>query len=320
MAVYTAIDDASLNAFLAAYDIGQAVGLEGITEGVENSNYLLDTTQGRFILTLYERRVEPADLPFFLGLMDHLAARGVPCPTPVHARDGAALRSLCGRPATVVSYLDGASPRRVQAGHCAALGKALAQLHLAGVGLPLARPNALSVSGWRPLFDACRPHADRVLAGLEAEIDRELAAIEREWPEDLPRGVIHADLFPDNVFFQGDRLTGIIDFYFACVDIIAYDLAICLNAWCFEPDGAFNITKARQMLAAYRAERAFTPRELAALPLLARGAALRFLLTRLFDWQHRVEGALVKPKDPLEYLNKLRFHRGVSGPGAYGLD
>jgi homoserine kinase type II len=320
MAVYTTIDEASLSAFLAAYEIGEAVALEGITEGVENSNYLLITARGRFILTLYERRVDPADLPFFLGLMDHLAAREVPCPTPVHARDGAALRSLCGRPAAVVSFLDGVSPRRVQAGHCAALGRALAQLHLAGVGFPMLRPNALSVSGWRPLFDACRAHADRVLVGLEAEIDRELAAIEREWPEDLPRGVIHADLFPDNVFFQGDRLTGIIDFYFACVDIIAYDLAICLNAWCFEPDGAFNITKARQMLAAYRAERPFTPRELDALPLLARGAALRFLLTRLFDWQNRVEGALVKPKDPLEYLDKLRFHRGVSGPGAYGLD
>jgi homoserine kinase type II len=320
MAVYTTIDDASLSAFLAAYEIGEAVSLEGITEGVENSNYLLLAARGRFILTLYERRVDPADLPFFLGLMDHLAARVVPCPTPVHARDGAVLRSLCGRPAAVVSFLDGVSPRRVQAGHCAALGRALAQLHLAGAGFPMVRPNALSVSGWRPLFDACRAPADRVLIGLEAEIDRELAAIERDWPQDLPRGVIHADLFPDNVFFQGERLTGIIDFYFACVDIIAYDLAICLNAWCFEPDGAFNITKARQMLAAYRAERPFTPRELDALPLLARGAALRFLLTRLFDWQNRVEGALVKPKDPLEYLDKLRFHRGVSGPGAYGLD
>jgi homoserine kinase type II len=320
MAVYTTIDDASLSAFLAAYEIGEAVSLEGITEGVENSNYLLLAARGRFILTLYERRVDPADLPFFLGLMEHLAARGVPCPTPVHARDGAVLRRLCGRPAAVVSFLDGVSPRRVQAGHCAALGRALAQLHLAGAGFPMVRPNALSVSGWRPLFDACRAHADRVLIGLEAEIDRELAAIEQDWPQDLPRGVIHADLFPDNVFFQGERLTGIIDFYFACVDIIAYDLAICLNAWCFEPDGAFNITKARQMLAAYRAVRAFTPRELDALPLLARGAALRFLLTRLFDWQNRVEGALVKPKDPLEYLDKLRFHRGVSGPGAYGLD
>jgi homoserine kinase type II len=320
MAVYTAIDDAALSAFLAAYDIGRALSLQGITEGVENSNYLLLTERGRFILTLYERRVDPSDLPFFLGLMDHLAAKGVPCPTPVHGRDGAALRRLCGRPAAVVSFLDGVSPRRVQAGHCAALGKALAQLHLAGAGFRMARPNALSVQGWRALFEGCRAGADEVLNGLEEEIDRELAALERAWPEDLPRGVIHADLFPDNVFFQGDRLTGIIDFYFACTDIIAYDLAICLNAWCFEPDGAFNITKARQMLAAYRAERAFTPRELAALPLLARGAALRFLLTRLFDWQNRVDGALVKPKDPLEYLDKLRFHRGVSGPGAYGLD
>jgi homoserine kinase type II len=320
MAVYTAIDDAALGAFLAAYDIGSAVSLQGITEGVENSNYLLVTERGRFILTLYERRVDPADLPFFLGLMDHLAAEGVPCPTPVHGRDGAALRSLCGRPAAVVSFLDGISPRRVQAIHCAAVGRALAQLHLAGAGFAMVRPNALSVPGWRSLFEGCRAGADHVLHGLEDEIERELAAIERAWPADLPRGVIHADLFPDNVFFQGDRLTGIIDFYFACVDIVAYDLAICLNAWCFEPDGAFNITKARQMLAAYRAVRAFTPRELDALPLLARGAALRFLLTRLFDWQNLVEGALVKPKDPLEYLDKLRFHRGVSGPGAYGLD
>jgi homoserine kinase type II len=320
MAVYTAIDDAALSAFLGDYDIGPALQLQGITEGVENSNYILLTERGRFILTLYEKRVVPTDLPFFLGLMDHLAAKGVPCPTPVHGRDGAALRTLCGRPAAVVSFLEGISPRRVHAAHCAALGKALAGMHLAGAGFVLVRPNTLSVAGWRPLFEACRAGADRVMDGLEAEIDRELAEIERAWPEDLPRGVIHADLFPDNVFFQGDRVSGIIDFYFACVDVIAYDLAICLNAWCFEPDGAFNITKARQMLAAYRAERAFTPRELAALPLLARGAALRFLLTRLFDWQNRVEGALVKPKDPLEYLDKLRFHRGVSGPGAYGLD
>jgi homoserine kinase type II len=320
MAVYTAIDEASLSAFLAAYDIGQAAKLQGIAEGVENSNYLLITERGRFILTLYEKRVEPADLPFFLGLMDHLAARGVPCPTPVHGRDGEALRSLCGRPAALVSFLEGASPRRVQAYHCAALGSALADLHLAGAGFQGSRPNTLSVSGWRPLFEACRAGANHVLGGLEEEIDRELIQIEQQWPDDLPSGVIHADLFPDNVFFQGGHLSGIIDFYFACVDIVAYDLAICLNAWCFEPDGAFNITKARQMLAAYRARRAFTPRELAALPLLARGAALRFLLTRLFDWQNQVEGALVKPKDPLEYLDRLRFHRGVASPGAYGLD
>jgi homoserine kinase type II len=320
MAVYTAIDRAALEAFLTAYELGPVTAFEAIAEGVENSNYRLATAEGRFILTLYEKRVDPADLPFFLGLMDHLAARGVPCPTPVHGRDGAALRRLCGKPAAIVSFLEGSSPRRIRTPHCGALGAALARLHVAGAGFPMTRPNALSLAGWRALFEACRGRADAVMAGLEAELEDELAELERTWPGDLPKGVIHADLFPDNVFFTGSEVTGIIDFYFACVDLFAYDLAICLNAWCFEPDGAFNITKARSLLAAYRALRPFTARELEALPILARGASLRFLLTRLFDWQHRVEGALVRPKDPLEYLHKLRFHRGLAGPGAYGLD
>jgi homoserine kinase type II len=320
MAVYTAIDEASLAAFLAAYDLAPLVALEGIAQGVENSNYRLVTADARYILTLYEKRVAPADLPFFLALMDHLAARGVACPTPIHGRDGQALRTLCGRPAALVSFLDGISPHRVQASHCGALGGALAKLHLAGADFTMVRPNDLSVASWRRLFEACREGADRVLPGLEDEVARELDDLERHWPSDLPAGVIHADLFPDNVFFRGAELSGIIDFYFACNDLIAYDLAVCLNAWCFEPDGAFNITKARQMLAAYRAVRPFTGAELGALPLLARGAALRFLLTRLFDWQNQVTGALVRPKDPLEYLGKLRFHRGLSGPGAYGLD
>jgi homoserine kinase type II len=319
MAVYTHVDQASLDAFLAAYELGRTLVLEAISEGVENSNFRLVTERGRYILTLYEKRVDPADLPFFLDLMDHLAARGVPCPTPIRARDGAALQRLCGRPAAIVSHLAGASVRRVEAAHCAALGQALARLHVAGADFCRVRPNTLSVTSWRGLFEACRG-ADQLLAGLGREIETELDALERAWPEDLPHGVIHADLFPDNVFFARHALTGMIDFYFACVDIVAYDVAICLNAWCFEPDGAFNITKARLMLKAYRGERPFTARELEALPLLARGAALRFLLTRLFDWQNRVEGALVAVKDPLEYLYKLRFHRGVSGPGAYGLD
>jgi homoserine kinase type II len=320
MAVYTAIDQAALAPFLAAYDLPPLVALEGIAQGVENSNYRLVTADGPFILTLYERRVAPDDLPFFLALMDHLAGKGVPCPTPVHGRDGRALRSLCGRPAALVSFLAGASPHRVRASHCSALGDALARLHLAGADFAMVRPNDLSVASWRRLFEACRADADELQPGLEAEIAGELEQLERHWPAGLPQGVIHADLFPDNVFFAGAAVSGIIDFYFACNDITAYDLAICLNAWCFEPDGAFNITKARQMLAAYRAVRPFTAAELAALPLLARGAALRFLLTRLFDWQNQVAGALVKPKDPLEYLGKLRFHRGLSGPGAYGLD
>ncbi|MEM7023204.1 MAG: homoserine kinase, partial [Pseudomonadota bacterium] len=301
MAVYTQVDSESLRAFLADYDLGRPVALEGIPEGIENSNYRLTTDRGRYILTLYEKRVDPSDLPFFLGLMNHLAARGVPCPTPIPCRGGDSLRSLCGRPAAIVSYLEGGSIRRVGVAHCAALGHALAELHLAGSDFTGSRPNTLSVASWRELFETCRDRADQLLVGLAREIEGELAALEGDWPSSLPVGVIHADLFPDNVFFEQQALTGIIDFYFACVDIVAYDLAICLNAWCFEPDGAFNITKARQMLAAYRANRPFADHELDALPLLARGAALRFLLTRLFDWQNQVEGALVAVKDPLEY-------------------
>ncbi len=320
MAVYTAIDDDSLDAFLGAYDVGEAVSVKGIAEGVENSNYLLMTESGRFILTLYEKRVDPADLPFFLGLMDHLAAKGVPCPTPIQGKDGQVLRTLCERPAAMISYLDGVWPKRIQPFHCAGLGAALAELHLAGADFTIRRANSLSLMGWGTLFERCAADADAVSPGLRGEIERELEHLSKAWPSGLPDGVIHADLFQDNVFFQKERLTGLIDFYFACNDLLAYDIAICLNAWCFEIDGAFNITKARQMLRAYRHVRPLSEGELEALPLLARGAALRFLLTRLYDWVNQVEGALVKPKDPLEFLEKLRFHRGVTGPGAYGLD
>ena len=320
MAVYTTIDDVSLGVFLDAYDVGDVVSVKGIAEGVENSNYLLITEKGRYILTLYEKRVAPGDLPFFLGLMEHLADKAVPCPTPIRSIEGTSLGELCGRPAALISFLDGVWPKRIQPYHCAGLGGALANLHLAGRDFHLSRQNALSFAGWRSLFDRCQPKADQVNPGLASEIAAELDAIEGNWPKTLPSGVIHADLFPDNVFFQKEALTGLIDFYFACNDLLAYDIAICLNAWCFEPDGAFNITKARHLLRSYQTVRPLSEEELHALPLLARGAALRFLLTRLFDWQNQVEGALVKPKDPIEYLEKLRFHRGVRGPGAYGLD
>ena len=319
MAVYTDVSDDDIRAFVDEYDIGALASFKGIAEGVENSNFLLLTDRAPFIVTLYEKRVHREDLPFFLGLMDHLAARGVPCPTPIHGRDGAALRELCGRPAAIVSFLTGVWPRRIQPDHCAALGGALAEMHRAGADFPIRRANALSVSGWRPLFDACRDRADTVRAGLGETLDAELSALEAAWPGDLPVGVIHADLFPDNVFFKGFELTGLIDFYFACNDFFAYDLAVCLNAWCFERGGEFNVTKARRLLSSYRARRALSPVEIEALPLLARGAALRFLLTRLYDWLNQVEGALVRPKDPLEYLHKLRFHQSVGGPAAYGL-
>jgi homoserine kinase type II len=320
MAVYTEIADDDLAAFVAQYDIGPVVSCKGIAEGVENSNYLLQTDRGSYILTLYERRVRADDLPFFLGLMDHLAARGIACPTPIHGRDGAALRQLSGRPAAMVSFLRGIWPKRPTPQHCAQVGGALARLHLAGIDFPQRRQNDWSVAGWARLFEACRARADTVRGGLAGELERELDSLQAAWPEALPSGVIHADLFPDNVFFLDDRLSGVIDFYFACNDFLAYDLAICLNAWCFESDGAFNVTKARLMTQEYRKVRPISDSELHSLPLLARGAALRFLLTRLYDWLNQVPGALVKPKDPLEYLYKLNFHRAVLGPGAYGLE
>ncbi|MAG96215.1 MAG: homoserine kinase [Alphaproteobacteria bacterium] len=320
MAVYTEVSDEELEAFVAQYDIARVVSCKGIAEGIENSNYLLQTETGNYILTLYEKRVEPADLPFFLGLMEHLAAQGVPCPTPLQGRDGKALRQVAGRPAAIVSFLNGVWPRRSRPNQCGQLGDAVAGLHIAGSDFTLTRPNALSVNAWRPLFESCAGRADEVEPGLADEISAELEVLERDWPQDLPAGVIHADLFPDNVFFLADHLSGLIDFYFACNDSFAYELAILLNAWCFEPDGQFNITKARLMLAAYRRRRPFSEAELKALPLLARGAALRFLLTRLYDWLNHVEGAFVKPKDPLEYLQKLRFHQSVRSPAAYGLD
>jgi homoserine kinase type II len=320
MAVYTDVSDDDLRAFTALYDIGEVLSCKGIAEGVENSNFLVTTERGNFILTLYEKRVAPRDLPFFIALMEHLARHGVACPTPVPGRDGIALRELCGRPAAIVTFLAGMWPRRILPFHCAALGRALAELHRAGASFRMTRANDLAVAGWRSLFESCRTRAAEAQPGLAEELAAELVLLETLWPRDLPMGVIHADLFPDNVFFRDHELSGLIDFYFACTDFLAYDLAICLNAWCFEADGSFNVTKARLLLDGYRRERPLGPGELAALPVLARGSALRFLLTRLFDWLNPPAGALVRPKDPLEYLRKLRFHRAITDPGGYGLD
>ena len=320
MAVYTDVSDDDLRAFAALYDIGEVLSCKGIAEGVENSNFLVTTERGNFILTLYEKRVAPRDLPFFIALMDHLARHGVACSTPVPGRDGIALRELCGRPAAIVTFLAGMWPRRILPFHCAALGRALAELHRAGASFRMTRANDLAVAGWRSLFESCRTRAAEAQPGLAEELATELVLLETSWPRDLPMGVIHADLFPDNVFFRDHELSGLIDFYFACTDFLAYDLAICLNAWCFEADGSFNVTKARLLLDGYRRERPLGPGELAALPVLARGSALRFLLTRLFDWLNPPAGALVRPKDPLEYLRKLRFHRAITDPGGYGLD
>jgi homoserine kinase type II len=319
LAVYTDITEDDLSRFLTAYEAGTLLSYKGIAEGVENSNFLLHTTTGALILTLYEKRVDRNDLPFFLGLMHHLAERGLSCPLPLPRNDGALLGELSGRPAAVISFLEGMWLRKPAAKHCREVGRALAEMHLAGEGFELTRTNALSVGGWRPLWDKSADRADEVEKGLQDEIAGELAFLEQNWPENLPSGVIHADLFPDNVFFIGDDLSGLIDFYFACNDLFAYDVSICLNAWCFEKDGAFNLTKGMALLDGYESVRPLSAEEAAALPLLARGSALRFFLTRLYDWLMTPPGALVVKKDPLEYLRKLRFHRAVQNPAEYGL-
>jgi homoserine kinase type II len=320
MAVYTDVAAEDLADFLSEYELGELLSYKGIAEGVENSNFLVHTARGHYILTLYEKRVAPEDLPFFLALMEHLADHGLTCPQPVKSRSGALLGFVAGRPAAVVTFLDGMWIRRPSATHCAAVGAALAKLHRAGADFGITRRNALSVGGWRPLYVAAAAGADSVQPGLREVIERELALLEGAWPSGLPEGVIHADLFPDNVFFLGDRLSGLIDFYFACTDTLAYDVAICLNAWCFEPDHAYNVTKGRALLQGYASVRPLSAAERATLPLLARGAALRFLLTRLVDWLNVPPGAMVRPKDPLEYFRKLRFHQAVASARDYGID
>ena len=319
MAVYTEIADDELEAFIAGYDIGAVLSAKGIAEGVENSNYLLRTEKGPFILTLYEKRVKEDDLPFFVALMQHLAARGLNCPQPVMNKKGEALGRLAGRPACIVTFLDGMGVKKPGVAHCAAVGTALADLHRAAADFTMTRTNALSVDGWRPLYDAAASRADTVMPGLREATEAALIDLEAHWPDDLPKGVIHADLFPDNVFFLGQHLSGLIDCYFACTDTVIYDLAICLNAWCFESDGSYNITKGRAMIEAYRKARPLSSAEIEALPILCRGAALRFMLTRLVDWLNVPPGALVKPKDPLEYFRKLRFHLHCRAASDYGL-
>lgn len=320
MAVYTQIDDDALISFMSDYDCGELLGYKGIAEGIENSNYLITTTESPYILTLYEKRVDVEELPFFLSLMDHLASKGVPCPVPIRTRAGDVLRELAGRPAALISFLPGFSTHKPTPVHCRGVGEILAALHEAGEGMVLSRPNGLGIRSWRPLLESSQGEGDTIRAGLTAELQAALDRLEADWPKDLPSGVIHADLFPDNVFFRHDHLSGVIDFYFACNDAFAYDLGVCVNAWCFERDGSFNVTKARRLIAGYRSVRELSDAEIAALPILSAGAAMRFLVTRLYDWLNTPEHALVVRKDPMEYAAKLAFHLNTKGPEAYGID
>lgn len=318
MAVYTPLSEADARALLEGYDIGAFVALEGVEEGVENTNYKLTMSRGRFILTLFEKRVAEADLPFFIAVMGRLAERGFPAPEPIRAKSGEALVRVKQKPAAIVSFLDGDWPRTPSLAHCTAIGAALARMHVALDGFAMERANALGPAGWNALIRPRLAAAEQLRPGLAALIERDLDDTSAAWPADLPRGAIHADLFPDNALFVGGRLSGVIDFYFACTDFLAYDLAVCLNAWCFVDEREYSPERGRALIGAYEAVRPLTEAERAALPLLARGAALRFFATRLADWEDTPADALVRPKDPLEYADKLGFLRASQKVDEYG--
>ncbi|MEL6830443.1 MAG: homoserine kinase [Pseudomonadota bacterium] len=320
MAVYTSVSDDDLASFLSAYDIGAPLAFKGIAEGVENSNYYLETTQGRYILTLFEKRVDPADLPYFIGLKQHLSEKGFLCPKPIEGKDGRALRRLAGRPALIVSFLNGLSPKKPSLQQCFAMGAGLAQLHQDTADFSMVRKNALGPESWPKLWQGRADAAEALSPGLADLIDGDLLAIEEAGPESLevPRGTIHADLFPDNSFFLGAELAGVIDFYFACTDALVFDLAVCLNAWAFEADGAFNFSKGARLISGYESVKHLSETERSALPLFSLGAALRFFLTRLVDWTETPADALVKPHDPLDYAKRLKFHRTADHISQYG--
>jgi len=322
MAVYTEVDSDTLAEFAAQYPLSQFDEFKGITAGVQNSNFLLTTADAKYILTIYESSangVAAADLPFFLGLMLHLSAQGLSCPVPLARKDGGLISTIKNKPAALVSFLEGRSVKTPRPEHCRALGAAMAQMHLAGDGFELKRPNNHGLGNWQALFERCHSRADEVSPDLTRAMERELTRLKENWPDNLPTGIIHADLFPDNVFFMQGDMSGLIDFYFACNDFYAYDLAIALNAWCFEADATFNVTKARALLSGYQNLRPLAPEEIDAVPILGAGAAMRFLTTRLFDWLNQVDGAQVEPKNPNDFLRRLRFHRSATRPADYGL-
>jgi len=322
MAVYTEIDSNTLAEIAAQYPLSQVDEFKGITAGVQNSNFLLTTADAKYILTIYESSangVAAADLPFFLNLMLHLSAQGLSCPVPLARKDGGLVSTVKNKPAALVSFLEGRSVRTPRPEHCRALGAAMAQMHLAGDRFELTRPNNHGLGNWQALFERCHSRADEVSPDLTRAMERELTRLQENWPDNLPTGIIHADLFPDNVFFLQGDISGLIDFYFACNDFYAYDLAIALNAWCFEADATFNVTKARALMSGYQNMRPLAPEEIDAVPILGAGAAMRFLTTRLFDWLNQVDGAQVEPKNPNDFLRRLRFHRSAMRPADYGL-
>jgi len=307
MAVFTPLTESDIQTHLKNYDLGELHAWHGIAEGVENSNFYLETTTGRYILTLFEKRTSEADLPYFIGLMEHLATHGIYCPKPLPSRQDQLTSRLKDRPAVIVTFINGQGVRAIETHHLVSLGMLAAQMHMAGKDFTPTRANTLSLAGWQALAEKMGTRADEIAPGLARLIADEIDYLNAHWPRHLPNGPVHADLFPDNVFFDGAELSGVIDFYFACNEVFAYDLAICAAAWCFDTQHQFIPERLYALLRGYESVCPLIEDERSAFPILLRGAALRFLLTRAHDQLFHPAGAQVTQKDPLEYLAKLRY-------------
>ena len=319
MAVYTQILEPDLRRHLLNYNLGELTAFEGIAEGVENTNYKITTTTGQYIMTLVEKRANSEELPFCISFMEYLHEHGVKSPFVARSNADEKITTFNGKPCIITEFLNGSWPKSTTPFHLRELGQTVALMHREGRIVPLRQRNNMSIAAWKILISACHDRCDEVEVGLAAFLEERLAYIEKNWPKFLPKGAVHADLFPDNVFFDGDKLSGVIDFYFSCTDTLAYDLMLTLNAWCFDTQGNLDVEKSATFLQNYHASRPLSKKEIAALSLFGQAAALRIVATRLYDWLNPIDGALVRQKDPLEHVRILRFHMGVESPAAYGI-
>tara|TARA_Y100000590_G_scaffold214115_1_gene242693 strand:+ start:183 stop:1151 length:969 start_codon:yes stop_codon:yes gene_type:complete len=314
MAVYTKLSEIQLKDFFLKYNLGKLLNYKEIREGIENTNYFINTEKGKFILTLYEKRVDEKDLPFFISLMKNLFDKNFPSPQPIINKNGNYISEISGKKAAVVSFLEGNAKKVLNPENCYHVGINTAKLHLITKNLSGKRQNKLSIDSWRKIYNKVKKDCSKIHQNLPNIIEKNLDIIEKKWPKNIPSGIIHADLFPDNIFFKGNELSGIIDYYFSCNDFYAFEIAICLNALCFEGRNenlSFNVTKAKKFIDGYSSLRKLSEEEKESLKILCQGAAIRFLLTRVFDYLNLIEGAIVKIKDPIEYLKRLEFHNSV---------
>jgi len=314
MAIYTKLSENNLKEFLLKYNLGKLLNYKGIQEGIENTNYCIQTDKGKYILTVYEKRVDEKDLPFFMGLMKNLFNENFPSPEPIINKNGSYITEMIGKKAAIVSFVDGSAKKNLSPNNCYEVGIQTAKLHMITKNLSGKRENKLSINSWRKIYKNVQGDCAKIHPNLAKIVEKNLDEIENSWPKNIPSGIIHADLFPDNIFFKSNKLTGIIDFYFSCNDLYAFEIAICLNAFCFEGQKenlSFNVTKAKKFIDGYSSIRKLTEEEKESLKILCQGAAIRFLLTRVFDYLNLIEGAIVKIKDPIEYLKRLEFHNGI---------